>query len=172
MKTIALRPQRLRRQPRRHPELDDMYKLHLILKYLRKRRIAWVSLIAVMLCTAMVIVVISVMGGWLRMFRESAHGIAGDIIISRQSLAGYPFYQEMIERIDKIDGVQDSVPMIHTFGLVNIANQIQYGVEVVGLPIEKIERVNKLRQSLYRQWTCADDPDAPPWLRDESRKLR
>src|SRR3954469_1610238 len=61
----------------------------LVNKYLRKRRIAWVSLIAVMLCTAMVIVVISVMGGWLRMFRESAHGIAGDIIISRQSLAGY-----------------------------------------------------------------------------------
>ena len=35
-----------------------MYKLHLILKYLRKRRIAWVSLLAVMLCTMMVLVVI------------------------------------------------------------------------------------------------------------------
>ena len=52
-----------------------MYKTLLIFKYLRKRRIAWVSLIAVMLCTAMVIVVISVMGGWLRMFRESFHGL-------------------------------------------------------------------------------------------------
>src|SRR5438093_1425536 len=52
----------------------------LINKYLRKRRIAWVSLIAVMLCTAMVIVVISVMGGWLRMFRDSFHGLSGDII--------------------------------------------------------------------------------------------
>ena len=40
------------------------------LKYLRKRRIAWVSLIAVMLCTTMVLVVISVMGGWLRMFKR------------------------------------------------------------------------------------------------------
>ena len=37
-----------------------MYKFLLIRKYLLKRRIAWVSLIAVMLCTAMVIVVISV----------------------------------------------------------------------------------------------------------------
>ena len=57
-----------------------MYKLHLILKYLRKRRIAWVSLIAVMLCTAMVLIVISVMGGWLRMFRASFHGLSGDVI--------------------------------------------------------------------------------------------
>ena len=60
----------------------DMYKLHLILKYLRKRRIAWVSLVAVMLCTTMVLVVISVMGGWLRMFRESFHGLSGDIIVA------------------------------------------------------------------------------------------
>ena len=63
-----------------------MYKLHLILKYLRKRRIAWVSLIAVMLCTTMVLVVISVMGGWLRMFRESFHGLAGDVMVTSRSL--------------------------------------------------------------------------------------
>src|SRR6187397_1539676 len=68
----------------------------LMFKYLRKRRIAWVSLIAVMLCTAMVIVVISVMGGWLRMFRETYHGLSGDIIINSESLAGFPYYDEMI----------------------------------------------------------------------------
>ena len=61
-----------------------MYKLLLILKYLRKRRIAWVSLIAVTLCTAMVLVVISVMGGWLRMFRDIIHGLIGDIVVYRQ----------------------------------------------------------------------------------------
>src|SRR3954463_11240311 len=74
----------------------------LILKYLRKRRIAWVSLIAVMLCTAMVIVVISVMGGWLRMFKETFHDITGDIVISRRSLTGFAHYQEMIDEIEKL----------------------------------------------------------------------
>ena len=38
----------------------------LVLKYLWRRRIAWVSLGAVMLCTMMVLVVISIMGGWVR----------------------------------------------------------------------------------------------------------
>jgi len=137
-----------------------MYKLHLILKYLRKRRIAWVSLIAVMLCTAMVIVVISVMGGWLRMFRNSFHGLSGDIIVSRQSLVGFPYYEQMIERINAIDGVAAAVPTIHTFGLIDVWGQIQLGVEVQGYPIEQMDQVSRFRHSLYRQYQMADDPEA------------
>src|SRR5436309_9762127 len=79
---------------------------HLILKYLRKRRIAWVSLIAVMLCTTMVLVVISVMGGWLAMFRESFRGLSGDVLVDAYSpLAGFAYYEEMIERIEKLPDV-------------------------------------------------------------------
>jgi len=66
-----------------------MYKLHLILKYLRRRRIAWVSLAAVMLCTTMVIVVISIMGGWLRMYENSARGMTGDVVLKAPGLAGF-----------------------------------------------------------------------------------
>src|SRR3954463_15811649 len=105
-----------------------MYKLHLILKYLRKRRIAWVSLVAVTLCTAMVIVVISVMGGWLRMFRESFHGLTGDVIVHGESLTGFPHYEEMIARIKQLDDVKAAVPTIETFGLINISNQSRRGV--------------------------------------------
>src|SRR5438552_12138371 len=129
-----------------------MYKLHLILKYLVKRRIDLVSLAGVMLCTAMVIVVISVMGGWLAMFRESFHGISGDIVITRQSLTGFPYYQEMIDQIVKLKGVTGAVPTLHTYGLINIAGQIPDGVQVVGYPLEKMDRVSKFRQSLYRQY--------------------
>ena len=54
--------------------IPAMYKLQLIRKYLIKRRIAWVALVAVTLCTFMVLVVVSVMGGWLRTFENSFHG--------------------------------------------------------------------------------------------------
>src|ERR671921_254585 len=91
---------------------------HLIIKYLRKRRIAWVSLVAVTLCTTMVIVVISVMGGWLRMFEQSFHGLSGDIIVDANSLAGFSHYQEMIDRIEKLDSVEAAVPTIRTFALI------------------------------------------------------
>lgn len=140
-----------------------MYKLHLILKYLRKRRIAWVSLIAVTLCTALVIVVISVMGGWLRMFKEQFHGLTGDILVQGESLTGFPHYQEMIDRIEKLPGVEAAVPTIQTYGLVNISDVIRQGVQVHGYPIDKIGKVNKFPQSLYRQYqrfTEAGDMEA------------
>jgi lipoprotein-releasing system permease protein len=74
----------------------------------------------------------------------------------------------MIDQIEKLDGVNAAVPMIHTFGLVNIGGgQIQFGVEVTGLQLDKIEGVNQFRQSLYRQYQMADDPSASP----EARKL-
>ncbi|HEX8522787.1 MAG TPA: FtsX-like permease family protein [Tepidisphaeraceae bacterium] len=127
-----------------------MYKLHLILKYLRKRRIAWVSLIAVMLCTTMVLVVISVMGGWLRMFRESFHGLSGDVMVHGRSLAGFPHYEQIIESVKKIPEVEAAVPTLRTYGLININNSIRDAVQVVGYPPD-IGAVNRFPQSLYRQ---------------------
>src|SRR5688572_33395193 len=90
------------------------YEWVLVGRYLLKRRIAWVSLIAVTLCTTMVLVVISVMGGWLRMFRASFHGLSGDVIVEGPSLAGFPYYQQMIDRIEALDGVEAAVPTIRT----------------------------------------------------------
>src|ERR1051326_9180170 len=129
-----------------------MYKLHLILKYLRKRRIAWVSLIAVTLCTAMVLVVISVMGGWLRMFRKSFHGLSGDVIVHADSMTGFPYYQEIIDAVQKLPEVEAAIPTIRTYGLINIDNQIRDGVQVIGFPIERVGLVNDFPKSLYRQY--------------------
>ncbi len=130
-----------------------MYKLHLILKYLRKRRIAWVSLIAVMLCTTMVLVVISVMGGWLRMFRSSFQGLSGEVIVSARHPAGFPFYEQMAERIEQLEGVGPGnvVPVIRTFGLINIANLESRAVQVWGYPLDRIGAVNAFPESLWRQ---------------------
>src|SRR5689334_21464362 len=128
-----------------------MYKLHLILRYLRRRRIAWVSLVAVMLCTTMVLVVISVMGGWLDMFENSARGLTGDVVIKGNSLSGFPYYQEIIDRIehDPEARVQAAVPEISTFGVINVANMKTDGVRVVGLPLDKVGQVNNFTESLY-----------------------
>jgi lipoprotein-releasing system permease protein len=129
-----------------------MYKLLLISKYLRKRRIAWVSLLAVCLCTAMIVVVFSVMGGWLRMFRDSFQGLSGAVLVQSQSLAGFPHYEEMIGRIEKLPGVRVAAPQIQTFGLINIDNQKSMGVQVIGLQIDKVAQINRFPQSLWRQY--------------------
>ncbi len=129
-----------------------MYKLFLILKYLRKRRIAWVSLIAVTLCTAMVLVVISVMGGWLNMFRQSFHGLSGDIVVESRALSGFPYYDEMIGKIETLPEVEAACPVIKAYALINIIGKASDEIEVLGYPIDKIGKVNDFPKSLFRQY--------------------
>src|SRR5688572_28435410 len=152
-----------------------MYKLLLIIRYLLKRRIAWVSLVAVMLCVTMVIVVRSVMGGWLEMFRESFHGLSGDIVIESGSLSGFPHYQEIIDQIEKLPSVAAAVPTIRTFGLINIGNLKSDGVQVLGYPIEKMASVSQFRTSLHRQYEKlieeAEAEGTPPVRADLLRKM-
>jgi lipoprotein-releasing system permease protein len=124
----------------------------LIVKYLRRRRIAWVSLFAVTLCTTMVLVVISVMGGWLTMFENSFQGLTGDIVVQSRSLTGFPYYQEMIDGMVKQPGIEAAVPTLQTFGIINIGNLGTAGVQVMGLPIEEIGKVNRFPESLYLQY--------------------
>ncbi len=142
-----------------------MYKLLLIFKYLLKRRIAWVSLIAVMLCTLMVLVVISVMGGWLRMFKESFHGLSGDVIVEARSLRGFAYYQPMLRDIEALPQVAAVVPTLRTYGLISIGRAKTDGVQVLGYPLDRIGQVNLFPQSLWRQYDQllqrADDPAAP-----------
>jgi lipoprotein-releasing system permease protein len=125
-----------------------MYKLHLIRKYLLKRRIAWVALVAVTLCTAMVLVVVSVMGGWLRTFEDSFHGMTGDVVISAESLGGFPYYQEMIDGIKKLPDAESAVPVIRTGALINIDNRDVAMVQVLGYPPD-IGAVNDWPSSLH-----------------------
>lgn len=127
----------------------------LMLRYLMKRRIAWVSLIAVMLCTAMVLIVISVMGGWLRMFRQTNHDLIGDLIVYRQSLDGFADYEQMMDGIRKIPAVKAVTPTIHAWAFAEIGLQgetpIRSVVEVIGLDIKHIGEVNGFDKSLHLQ---------------------
>src|SRR5438270_5882255 len=143
----------------------------LVTKYLRTRYIAWVSLIAVTMCTALVIVVISVMGGWLRMFRQSFHGASGDIMVQATSMRGFPFYDDMAREIEALPfvGPGNAVPVIKTFGLINLDNQHTDGVQVLGYPIDQIGHVNEFNKSLYRQHT--ERVEAAEKLKDPKLKL-
>src|SRR5947209_3483176 len=148
-----------------------MYKTLLILKYLRKRRIAWVSLIAVTMCTALVLVVISVMGGWLRMFRQSFHGLQGDIQITAGT-QGIPYYKDMVQRIESLPivGQGNAVPVVRTFGLLSLDSPPRTDpVQVLGYPIDKIGNVNDFDQSLYRQHQ--ERQEAAEKLKDAKLKL-
>ncbi len=132
-----------------------MYKLLLILKYLRKRRLAWWSVLAVALCVTMVLVVMSIMGGWIEMFQESFHGLNGDITIRGTKFQGMPYYQEIIGRMKaEMPELKDAAPVVSAYGVVAVGvipgrPQLEKGIEVLGYP-PNIGNVNAFMESLNR----------------------
>ncbi len=115
-----------------------MYKLLLILKYLRRKLAPLFAALAVTLCTAMVIIVISVMGGFLDMLKDSAKSITGDLVIEAAfGLRGFPAYDGLTQRLETMDEVAVATPAIRSMGLINFANGptpvLVHGIDFAGM---------------------------------------
>ncbi len=129
-----------------------MYKLFLCLRYLRKRRIAFFAIAAVWLCSAMVLIVVSVMGGFLDMVKARSRGLLGDLVMENGALQGFPFYQEFIDEVKKAmpDRIEEATPVIVNYGLLRFpTNTITKPVQVVGIRLDETCRVNDFRNGLF-----------------------
>ena len=95
-----------------------MYKLFLCLRYLRSRVIAYFAILAVALCVAMMLIVISVMNGFLHKIEIAAKGLFGDIIVDAGGLSGMAYYDDFITDLRRLPEVDDASPFIFTGGIL------------------------------------------------------
>ncbi|MFO0839289.1 MAG: FtsX-like permease family protein [Phycisphaerae bacterium] len=116
-----------------------------------KRRIAYFAIAAVTLCVAMVLIVMSVMGGWLDQVKQRARGLLGDIIVDNRSYSGFPLYQEFIDDVKQWPEVVQATPVIYSYGLIHFKSQTEQNgtVRVVGIRLSEICDVNAFRAGLY-----------------------
>ena len=135
-----------------------MYKLLLTFRYLRRKLIPLFAMVAVLLCTAMVIIVMSVMGGFLNLLRDAGHTVMGDVSVS-SGLAGFPHYEELIAGLEELPQVAAAAPTIDAFGLLKIGDYIA-GVQVVGIRGRDQAQVTAFSDILH--WT-------PDYLASEPR---
>ncbi len=126
-----------------------MYKLLLILRYLRRKLAPLFAMLAVMLCTAMVIVVGAVMGGFLEQFAHAARQISGDVTV-QAGLSGFPHYQRIIEKVQTLPQAAAAAATVSAYGLIKIEDQT-HTVEILGIDPAGFDRVTAYRDSLY--WT-------------------
>lgn len=128
-----------------------MYKVFLCFRYLTRKWIAFFAVAAVMLCTAMVLVVISVMGGFLDMVKERTRGLLADLIVDNYSLQGFPHYQEFIDQIttDMPDRVEAATPIVYNYGTLRFGDGITKPVYLVGTRLQESFHTNEFRESLY-----------------------
>ncbi|MBS3734112.1 MAG: ABC transporter permease [Phycisphaerae bacterium] len=112
-----------------------MYKLILCLRYLRSRLIAYFAILGVALCVAMVLIVISVMNGFLDKIEEAAKGLRGDIIVYSPSHGGIEHYEAFIARLkQEVPEVEAATPYIQTYGLLRVPDQdYRRTVHIVGV---------------------------------------
>ena len=158
-----------------------MYKLLLTFRYLRRKLIPIFAMLAVVLCTAMVIVVISIMGGFLDLVRNAGRTLMGDVTVYTGGLEGFGHYEELIERIEATPEAKAATPIIQAFGLLKLPGDVVQGVQVIGIRGESQARVTQYRDTLFwDEQRLADHPSvadlydryspveaavemAPPW---------
>ena len=96
-----------------------MYPVQLANRYLTSRIIPLIAVAAVALCVALVVIVVSVMSGFLDMLRASGRTLMGDVVITNP-IRGIPWYGQLIETIEQLPQAQAATPLIDTYGLVRM----------------------------------------------------
>ncbi|QDU32615.1 Lipoprotein-releasing system transmembrane protein LolE [Poriferisphaera corsica] len=117
-----------------------MYKVLLVLKYLRRKLAPMFAALAVTMCTMMVIIVISVMGGFFDMLSKSAQKLSGDVTVTAFTLTGFPYYKDVIDEVNQLKEVEAATPVIQSYGLLNLKRGGENGrtgntktIEVMGI---------------------------------------
>jgi lipoprotein-releasing system permease protein len=125
-----------------------MFKLLLIWRYFVRRHIALVAVAAVGIVVTLVLVVLSVMSGLLNEARDNNHHWAGDVVITRDSLAGFGYYDEFISRLNAGGPVETATPVIKTYAMVH--DRIR---QIFGVRLESFCRVTGFARTL--DWSFA-----------------
>jgi lipoprotein-releasing system permease protein len=129
-----------------------MYKLLLVGKYLRTRVTAILAMLSVTLCVALVLIVVSVMGGFLETLKQHSRGLLSDLVVGTQTLLGFPHYQEFIDHIEEkyADQIELASPVIYNYGVIRVGDTSFTKVaQVVGIRLDEYRRVNAFEEALF-----------------------
>jgi lipoprotein-releasing system permease protein len=143
-----------------------MLKLFLWLKYVRRRRIMLLSVVAVAMSVSLLIVVASLFTGFIAAFERSAVEAIGDIILRAPDGFTFEKYPAFVERLEQSDIVEAATASLSAEGLLHIGAGNVRPVVIWGIEPGRRERVMGLKKNLIRQGKRAGEPsfsvpDAP-----------
>jgi len=127
-----------------------MYEILLPIRYLFKRRVTCLAVIAVALSVFIVVVVMTVMNGLVREFKNKNHDLVGDCVVSTESLVGFAYYQEFLEELRKQRFVYACSEVVKGFGLLTQQGaEWNIGVEITGIKPGEYSRATGFAKTLY-----------------------
>ena len=133
-----------------------MIKWLLAWRYFFKRPISILAVTAVALCVFIVLVVMTVMNGLVRDFKQKNHDYAGDCIIQSDSLTGFGYYEDFVDILLSQSYVEGVSGMAKGVGLLSQPGRDwNQGIEVHGIDPAQHSKVTNFAKTLhYRR----DDP--------------
>ena len=126
-----------------------MLKLFLWLRYLRKKKIVLLSIAAVALSVALLIVVDSLFTGFIEALHKAYATEAGDVLVwSGESISRYDV---LIDRLEGLDEVEAASACIFGGGLLHLESGDVREVMIQGIEPARDEKFTNWRGSLLRQ---------------------
>lgn len=129
-----------------------MYKWFLAWRYLHTKLIAFIGIASVMLCVAMVLTVVSVMGGFLDTVRARSKGLLSEIVVETSSLQGFPMYDEFARHLQQRlpNVVRVTTPVIFSYGIFRVPiTTYTKPARVLGIRLEEYVQVNDFKKGLH-----------------------
>ena len=142
-----------------------MLKLFLWLRYLRKKKIVLLSIAAVALSVALLIVVASLFSGFIDAIEKTGREVFGDIYLYPR--VPIPEYGELLERLESLPEVEAATAVLHTYGLLRLGRGDVRAVNILGIDAHRYSEVTGFKDSLLNQkdapgqphFTMTDYPD-------------
>lgn len=132
-----------------------MYQALLTRRYLTTKLMPLLAAVAVMLCTAMVLIVWSIMGGFLAMLLNTGRTLMGDVAIAWPT-SGFAYYEDLLERLEADPMVAAAAPVIETGGTLVLPDNRIRNIQVTGIDGPSFVRVTGFDESLW--WKPLDQP--------------
>lgn len=139
-----------------------MYKLFLTFRYLTRKAIVIFPILVVWLCVMMMIIVTSIMGGFVERVQDANRQLLGDVVIDAQTLSGWPYYEELQDELKKMPEVEICTPVIQAYGLINLvddpasARPLLFNniAQIIGIDPAARAKLSRFGEGLFWQYTA------------------
>ncbi len=132
-----------------------MYQALLTRRYLTRKVMPLLAVAAVTLCTAMVLIVWSVMAGFLATLLDSGRKLVGDVAI-QWPVTGIPYYEDLIERLEADPLIEAAAPTLETHGLLGLPDGSTRTIKVVGVEGDSYDAVTGYASTIW--WKPIEKP--------------
>lgn len=133
-----------------------MLKIFLWLRYLRKKRIVFLSIAAVALSVSLLIIVSSLFTGFINVFERAAVEAMGDVVLDPSTK--FEKYGQFIKRLEQTEAVDAATALLSAYGLLLLEKGDVRAVAVLGIEPERRTKVMGFDRFLLRQRNAGGKP--------------